>query len=206
MFNSPTRKPLDWSRLKKVLLVRLRSIGDTVLMTPCLQALKDYQSSLEISVVSELNAAPVLEGHPLLDHLYVADKTLSSRLRLTTRLRRENFDVAFNLHGGSTATWLTLMSGAKRTFGFRDQQWSWLLSDRAAAPDRLLGRKKIHSVEQQLALLGFAGVPVPEQPRLSLAISPDATASVRNKIDRCRIDRCFAQFGTICDCCAGGSF
>ena len=151
-------------------------------MTPCLQALKDFQSSLEISVVSEPTAAPVLEGHPLLDHLHVTTKTLSSRLGLTTRLRRENFDVAFNLHGGSTATWLALMSGAERTFGFRDQQWSWLLSDRAAAPDKLLGRKKIHSVEQQLALLGFAGVPVPEQPRLCLAISPDATASVKTKL------------------------
>ena len=139
-FNSPTRKPLDWSRLKKVLLVRLRSIGDTVLMTPCLQALKDFQPSLEISVVSEPTAAPVLEGHPLLDHLHVTTKTLSSRLGLTTRLRRENFDVAFNLHGGSTATWLALMSGAERTFGFRDQQWSWLLSDRAAAHSSLPSR------------------------------------------------------------------
>jgi ADP-heptose:LPS heptosyltransferase len=151
-------------------------------MTPCLQALKDSQPTVEISVVTEPLAAPVLEGHTLLDHLFVTTKELMSRLRLIALLRRENFDVAFNLHGGSTAMLLTSMSGAKHTFGFRDQQGSWLLSQRAPAPDILLGRKKIHSVEQQLALLSFAGVPSPHQPRLSLAISSDAVTSAKTKL------------------------
>lgn len=177
-----TRTPLDRSRIKRVLLIRLRSIGDTVLMTPCLQALKDWQPALEISVVSEPVAAPILEGHSLVDHLFVITKAVPSRLSLIARLRKKEFDLAFNLHGGSTAMLLTAMSGAGHTFGFRDQQGSWLLSDRAPAPDVLLGRKRIHSVEQQLALLSYAGVPVPQQPRLSLAISSDAAASARTKL------------------------
>lgn len=77
---------------------------------------------------------------------------------------------------------LTAVSGAKRTFGFRDQQGSWLLGERVPGPDVLLGRKRIHSVEQQLALLSCAGVPAPQQPRLSLAISSDAGASARTKL------------------------
>ena len=174
--------PLDWSRVKRVLLVRLRSIGDTVLMTPCLQALKDWQPAVEISVVTEPAAAPVLEGHSLVDQLFVTTKALTSRISLTARLRSKGFDLAFNLHGGSTAMFMTAMSGAKHTFGFRGQQGSWLLSERAPAPDVLLGRKRIHSVEQQLALLSCAGVPAPQQPRLSLAISSDAGASARTKL------------------------
>lgn len=77
---------------------------------------------------------------------------------------------------------LTAMSGAKHTVGFRDQQGSRFLSERAPSPDIILGRTKIHSVEQQLALLSFAGVPLPLHPRLSLAISPDAAASARTKM------------------------
>lgn len=176
------RTPLDWSRIKRVLLIRLRSIGDTVLMTPCLQALKDWQPAVEIGVVTEPSAAPVLEGHSLVDYLFVTTKALTSRVSLTARLRGKGFDLAFNLHGGSTAMLLTAMSGAKHTFGFRDQQGSWLLSERAPAPDLLLGRKRIHSVQQQLALLSCAGVPAPQQPRLSLAISSDAEASARTKL------------------------
>lgn len=177
-----TRATLDWSQVKRALLIRLRSIGDTVLMTPCLQALKDWRPDVEISVVTEPLAAPLLEDHPLVDCLFVATKALTSRLRLTAELRRKGFDLAFNLHGGSTAMLLTAMSGAKRTFGFRDQSGSWMLSDRAPAPDLLLGRRRVHSVEQQLALLSYAGTPMPQQPSLSLSVSADAAASIRQKL------------------------
>lgn len=176
------RTPLNWSRVTKVLLIRLRSIGDTVLMTPCLQALKDWRPAVEISVVTEPLAAPVLEGHSLVDRLLVTTKALTSRLSMAARLRREGFDVAFNLHGGSTAMLMTAMSGAKHTFGFRYQPGSWLLTERAPAPEALLGRNRIHSVEQQLALLSWAGVPAPRQPRLSLAIASDAEAGARTKL------------------------
>ena len=77
---------------------------------------------------------------------------------------------------------LTAMSGAKHTVGFKGQQGSKFLSEPAPAPDIILGRAKIHSVEQQLALLSFAGVPLQHQPRLSLAISSDAAASARTKM------------------------
>src|SRR5882724_6395029 len=174
--------PFDWSRVRRVLLVRLRSIGDTVLMTPCLQALNEWQPDVEIGVVTEPVAAPVLEGHPLVDFLFVTNKALTSRLNLTAQLRRRGFDLAFNLHGGSTAMLLTAMSGAKHTFGFRGQRGSWLLTERAPAPDILLGRKEVHSVEQQLALLSFAGVPAPQQPRLTLAIDAGAAARAHAKL------------------------
>ena len=77
---------------------------------------------------------------------------------------------------------LTAMSGAKHTFGFRGQRGSWLLSHRAPAPDVLLRSKTVHSVEQQLALLSYAGVPMPRQPRLTLPIGGEASASVREKL------------------------
>ena len=50
----------DWSAVRKVLLIRLRSIGDTVLMTPCLAALKALHTEIKITVVSEPLAAPVV--------------------------------------------------------------------------------------------------------------------------------------------------
>jgi ADP-heptose:LPS heptosyltransferase len=151
-------------------------------MTPCLQALSDWRPSAEITVVTEPSAAPVLEGHPLIDRLLVTGKMVTSRLGLLAQLRREAFDLAFNLHGGSTAMLLTSLSGAKHTFAFRGQRGSWLLTDRAPDLDVLLGRQTVHSVEQQLALLSVAGVPVPEQPRLSLAIDAEASARARAKL------------------------
>jgi len=173
----------DWSRVRKVLLVRLRSIGDTILMTPCLAALKSWRPGIEITVLSEPLAAPVLDGHPLVDNLIISEKSLSSRARLVGRLRRTRFDVAFNMHGGSTAAIMAKLSGAPYTVGYRDYRSSWMLAARAPAPDRILGRTLLHSVEQQLALIHWAGVPWPRlRPQLSLAQSKEATASVREKL------------------------
>jgi ADP-heptose:LPS heptosyltransferase len=175
-------------------------------MTPCLQALKDWQPSVEISVVTEPSAAQVLEGHSLVDHLLVTGKAPTSRLRLLARLRSKSFDLAFNLHGGTTAMLLTAMAGAKHTFGFRGQRGSWLLGERAPGPDVLLGRKTVHSVEQQLALLSFAGVPVPQQPRLSLAIDSDAAVRAREKLIAAGLTTASLTSGRFAIIAAGAAF
>jgi ADP-heptose:LPS heptosyltransferase len=167
-----------------VLLIRLRSIGDTVLMTPCLSTLKAWSPDLKIAVVSEPLASPLLEDHPLVDELIVTRPAIMSRASLIGKLRRERFDAAFNMHGGPTAAILARLSGSRRSVGYQDLPLAWLLSDRAPSPDAILGRSRIHSVEQQLALLSWAGVELPAAPsRLSLTVSPGAEARVRERLE-----------------------
>jgi len=183
--DSPGTGPLiDWRQVRRVLLVRLRSIGDTVLMTPCLQALSQWKPDIEIDVVTEPLAAPVLQGHLQVDHLFVTDKSVASRFGFVPRLRRRCFDLAFNLHGGTTAMMLTALSGARHTVGYQGQAGSWLLTNRAPSPALIFGRERIHSVEQQLALLKWAGISLPDSPRLSIGTDPDAAASVRARLVR----------------------
>src|SRR5262249_33014048 len=153
----------DWSAARNVLLIRLRSIGDTVLMTPCLEALKSWRPDLRIAVVSEPLAAPVIEDHPLVDRLIVTEKSLAARVRLVRELRRTAYDIAFNLHAGTTATWLARLSRAKCAVGYAGYRQSRRLDLRAPDPEVILGRKQLHSVEQQLALLHWAGVPWPRE-------------------------------------------
>ena len=178
------RNTLDWSLVRRVLLIRLRSIGDTVLMTPCLSALKNCRPNIEITVVSEPLAAPLLENHPLVDELMVVKPSISSRALLMTRLRKAGFDVAFNMHGGSTGAILATFAKAKRSAGYRGLRLSRLLKDRAPSPDVILGRSRIHSVEQQLALLYWMGVPWPERrPELTLTVSPQSRSCAFAKLE-----------------------
>lgn len=181
--NDATRPLLDWSLVQKVLLVRLRSIGDTVLMTPCLEAIKSLRSDIEIAVISEPLSAPILEDHPLVDQLIVTSASLKARARLIKHLRRSRFDVAFNLHGGTTASIIARLSGAKHAVGYEGYSHSWLLTKRAPAPDILWNRSTIHSVEQQLALLYWTGISWPEaRPRLSLRIAEKARQLVGERL------------------------
>lgn len=176
--------PIDWSRVRRLLLIRLRSIGDTILMTPCLAALKTWRPDVEITVVSEKLAAPLLDDHPFVDKLIVAERSAASRVSLIAGLRRQRFDIAFNMHGGPTGAILTGLSGAKRSIGYRGLPMSLLATDRAPSPDIILGRSRIHSVEQQLALVSWTGMPWPASRPLSiLPVSPDARASVRSRLE-----------------------
>ncbi|MFL6276197.1 MAG: glycosyltransferase family 9 protein [Blastocatellia bacterium] len=173
----------DWSTARKVLLIRLRSIGDTVLMTPCLAALKARRPEIKITVVSEPLAAPLIEDHPLVDRLLIAEKSISGRARLIGQLRRARYDVAFDLHGGTTATGLARFAAARRSVGYAGYRHSRWLDLRAPDPDVILGREQVHSVEQQLALLHWSGVPWPvERPQLSLAVSSTAESRVLEKL------------------------
>jgi ADP-heptose:LPS heptosyltransferase len=99
-------------------------------------------------------------------------------------LRRAGYDLAFNLHGGTTATWLARLAGAKWSIGYKGCRHSQRLDLRAPDAEVILGRKQLHSVEQQLALLHWAGVPWPlRRPQLSLAVSSDAENRVREKLN-----------------------
>ena len=53
---------IDWPNVRRVLVVRLRSIGDTVLATPSLAALKKFLPHARIDILLEDWVAPVLAG------------------------------------------------------------------------------------------------------------------------------------------------
>ena len=170
----------DWSEVRKVLLVRLRSIGDTVLATPSVFALKRFLPNVTVDILVEDWVAPLLNDHPHVDNVIVLERGgFMTRARVARELRGANYDVVYNLHGGTTATFLTRATGARHRVGFKSYQYAQLHNHQAPSPLLLWGQQKTHSVEQQLALLGWTGVPVTDRPRTQLGISAEANEKVR---------------------------
>lgn len=179
----------DWTAVRRVLVVRLRSIGDTVLATPSLHALKRFLPGARIDVLLEDWVALLLEGSEEVDRvLTVERKSTASRLLVARRLRAENYDVVYNLHGGSTAALLTRATGARHRVGFADYAYAALHNHAAPPSSALWGREKTHSVEQQLALLGWTGVPVTDRPATRLAVTTKASASVARRLVEAGVD------------------
>lgn len=171
----------DWSEVRKVLLVRLRSIGDTVLATPSLFALKRFLPHATVDILVEDWVAPLLNNHPHVDNVVVLERGgFMKRARLARELRAANYDVVYNLHGGTTATFLTRATGARHRVGFRNYQYAQLHNHQAPSPLSLWKQPRTHSVEQQLALPGWTGVPVTDRPRTQLGISSEARETVNN--------------------------
>jgi predicted lipopolysaccharide heptosyltransferase III len=167
-----------------VLVVRLRSIGDTVLSTPSLYALRRFLPDAQIDFLLEDWVAPLLDGNRDASRiLTVRRDSTASRLALVRQLRSARYDVAFNLHGGSTAALLTRASGARRRVGYASYRFSRLHNYAAPPATDLWRQAKTHSVEQQLGLLGWVGVPVTDRPATRLFVADETDAGVARRLD-----------------------
>jgi lipopolysaccharide heptosyltransferase III len=193
MFGVEEPQPLapafwDWSRVRKVLLIRLRSIGDTVLSTPSLFALNRFLPHADIDILVEDWVAPVLEQHPHATNVISLERGgMGPRLRVAKQLRATGYDVVYNLHGGTTATFLTRATGAPHRVGYKTYQYAQLHNHQSPSASLLWGQQKTHSVEQQLALLGWTGVPVSDRPRTHLAVTSEASDEIIRVLDEAGI-------------------
>jgi len=173
---------VDWSSVNRVLVVRLRSIGDTVLATPSLIALKRFLPNEQIDILLEDWVAPVLEGFDAVDEVITIGKGFSERQRTALEIRRRKYDVVFNLHGGPTSTFLTYATGARHRVGYSNYRYSFLYTELLSSSSDFWKKEFTHSAEQQLALLGHVGVPVEPAPLSRLCIDPASERSLASKL------------------------
>jgi predicted lipopolysaccharide heptosyltransferase III len=173
----------DWSEVRRVLVVRLRSIGDTVLATPSLYALRRFLPHAQIDLLLEDWVAPLLDGNMDASRIITVRRgSKLARLSLLRTLRAARYDVAYNLHGGSTAALLTRASGARHRVGYASYRLRAMHNHAAPPASELWRQEKTHSVEQQLALPGWTGVPVTDRPPTRLFVTEEADAKIVRRL------------------------
>ena len=139
----------------KILLIRLRLIGDVVFTTPLVGALKRTFPDSRLTYLVEREAAPVVAGNPNLADVIIISRTRGwARLRddvaLARRLRAQRFDVVLDLHGGPRSSWLTWATGAPQRIGYDIPGRGWQYTRKVHRPRGLQPR---HSVANQWELL-----------------------------------------------------
>src|ERR1700730_11407852 len=88
----------DWSTVRRVLVVRLRSIGDTVLTTPSLYALRRFLPNAQLDILLEDWVAPVLYGSDLVDRVITVSRdSKTGRARLPRELGGGGCYLVYNL-------------------------------------------------------------------------------------------------------------
>lgn len=102
----------------RILIIRLSSIGDCVLSSPVLEALRDRYPDAHISWVVQEKSVPVVQGLPGLDEVILWKRWRGSYwlslLSYLWRVRRGHFDIALDLQGLDKAALAMFASGAKR--------------------------------------------------------------------------------------------
>jgi len=98
---------------ERILVIKLRAIGDAVIATPVLISLKRHNPRARITFVTTPIAAELICGLPEADEVIAYDrKKLSSWLKLVLELRRRKFDLAVNLHASYRSALIARLSGA----------------------------------------------------------------------------------------------
>jgi lipopolysaccharide heptosyltransferase II len=179
----------------RVLLIRLRLIGDVVLSTPLIRALKQTMPDATISYLVERSAAAVVSGNPHLDEVIIVERTrgvarILDDLRLAWRLRRSRFDVVIDMHGGPRSSWLTLATGASQRIGYDIPGRHWMYTRTIPRARELRPR---HSVVNQWDLLsgieGWNGVaPDPAGDAVEMPLDEPADARVAERLRRVAVE------------------
>ncbi|MDI6751785.1 MAG: glycosyltransferase family 9 protein [bacterium] len=102
----------------KILILRPSSLGDILLLSPCLRLLKKayLESRITLLIKSHFSEASLLL--PDLDDVLCFEKK-ESIFSIAKRIRRERFDLIIDLHRGFRSQILYLFSGAKRRLFYR---------------------------------------------------------------------------------------
>jgi heptosyltransferase-2 len=159
-------------------------IGDTVMATPALRALRRGFPDAVIAGVIKPRVAPTLDGTRFFDELYLHDPRSSQGEHRTTsvlhRLRRARFDLAVLMPNSIRSAWMAWLAGIPRRIGYARHGRGVILTDRLHAVRDSLGRRvPTPIVESYLKLVRRLGCPV-DSVRTELATTTDDERAADN--------------------------
>ena len=105
--------------LRKILVIKLRALGDTVLMTASLAQLRNSYPNADIHAAVLSTWAPILENHPAVDRVWTYERheetaaRAKAVARLALRLRREKYDAVIGLHSSPSSALMAFGTGAR---------------------------------------------------------------------------------------------
>jgi heptosyltransferase III len=165
-----------------ILVIRLRRLGDLLLATPTLRAIRSAYPAARIEVLAQAGFDHVLTGNRHIDDVLVLEPGFAACGRLLSICRRRNYDAVLDLQSSSRSVPFVLASRARVRVGWKKQ------SGRDWAYNRLVPgwNEPIYVARNTLRAAAALGVPPPRDLHLELAVSA---------ADRAKAARLFAGAG-----------
>jgi len=123
-------KKEDLKNINKIGVLMFGLLGDVILRTPVLHALKDIYPNAKIVAFVDPIGKAVLENNSDVDEIIVIDRKKEKnklrqnykKIRAILALRREKFDLLVNLYNGGSSRLMVMFSGARYKLGFCMQE------------------------------------------------------------------------------------
>lgn len=106
--------------LNRILISRMKFVGDVVLTTPIIRAVREQYPDAFIAYLGDSEAVSLLDNNPHLNEIIPYDFSTPSIIeqpRVMLQLRKRKFDVAIDLFSNPRSALLMYASGAKMRIG-----------------------------------------------------------------------------------------
>ncbi len=173
------------SKSLKILVIQFKYLGDAVLLTPSILALKQKNPQSTIYLLIPEEFVPVFEHQKIIDHVVGLPRKRGSMnfLKLwpfINKLRDEKFDISIDFVGNDRGALLSLLIGAKKRFSVVNGKPNWIKKTGYTT----IFKSENFSGNWVMRHLNFLNqildVPIPEKPKLSV-VSEKSLSSIAKK-------------------------
>jgi len=168
-------KKIRRDEIKKVLIIHFGAIGEILVLTPLISALKK-ELNCEIGVMVKGSMSNIFKDNPYVSKILIFKKSFKENLKI---LKKENFDLAFIINPASfKMAFLCLKAGIRyRIGGFSGlKRFPAVLFTR-----RVLHLSKKHSIEHILDILGKINIKN-KSPKIEFYFSKEAAKTAKKKL------------------------
>ncbi len=113
---------MDLSKVKKILVIKFKHIGDVLLMVPTIRALRERFPKAHIACLINKGTKEMLTGNPLIDEILTLDRSIKKlprvrkiieSLKWAKNIRDKRFDLVVDLGEGDRGAVISFVSGSK---------------------------------------------------------------------------------------------
>ncbi len=153
---------LEPGAVRRLLVRSANWIGDAVMTTPALKAVRELFCNAEITILAKPLVAPLFEHSPRVDQVFIYDgegrhRGISGKLRLAAELSKEGFDAALLFQNAFEAAFITAAARIPVRIGFNTDARGLLLTHPVKNPARF---KQGHHANYYLGILRGLGFEV----------------------------------------------
>lgn len=176
---------------KKVLIIRLTSLGDVIFTIPLANALK--QNGYFVSYLTSEKGIDIIKNNPCVDkiHFYPLNQmrkkgfcfdNLKTLFNTIKEIRGEKYDIALDLQQMFKSLFLFWFSGAKRRITFKDaRELSILGGNEFISPKHKFRDNNYHIIERNLDFARHLNIIV-DEPIFTLSNADEATKAHVNEL------------------------
>lgn len=185
---------IDFRDVKKILVIKLRHLGDVLLTTPIFYNLKKINKDIFIDAFVYDESFDILKNNENIDEIITYDrkvkklsffKRLKKEIETILKIRKKKYDLIINLTEGDRGAIISFFSKAKYKVGIDPKKTGFFRKEKIYSHIVKVPKTKRHTVERNLDAIRRVGIfPKEEDKKLVFNILKKAKEKIQNILSR----------------------